>query len=357
MALQLLRKGSSNYPYAVARVAAKRSKLLDASDYEKALQMDVAEITRFVEESAYKAEVDELATKFSGLDLLEAALTVNEERTFEAVRRMLGGEAGSLVNLYLERNHFEDLKTLLRGKAAGASRAELLREMVLENQATYALFAPLLADEVKTLADVLTALGNQSGEARAWAAILAKVPAGSPLPRYEDALDKAYYNRLLLGLDAASAKGADVVREFVRREIDTRNLLNAARWVAARESGDFTPYVVPGGRHLGIADTLTLSKAKDLPAFAEALAATKVADDLKEAADAAAKAGKLGAFQAAVWRAHLKALDRLGHTNPLSLVPILLFLVRKHREVATLRAIARGKAAGLAPDRLKELIV
>ena len=356
MALQLLRKGSSNYPYAVARVAAKRSKLLDAGDYEKALQMDVPEITLFIQESAYKAEVDELSTKFSGLDLLEAALTVNEERTFESVRAMLGGEAGSLVTLFLDRYHYEDLKTLLRGKAAGASRAELLREMVLENQATYDLFAPLLADEVKSVADVLAALGNQGGQAKQWAAILAKVPAGSPLPRYEDALDKAYYNRLLAGLEETGAKGADILLQFVRREVDTRNLLNAARWVAAGETGDFTSFVIPGGRSLAIADVVALARSKDLAAFAEALAATKLGASLQGAAEAAAKSGKLGTFQAAVWRTHLAALDRLGHTNPLSLVPILMFLVRKQREVSTLRAIARGKAAGLSTERLKELI-
>ncbi len=149
---------------------------------------------------------------------------------------------------------------------------------------------------------------------------------------------------------------ADVVQQFARREVDTRNLLNAARWVAAGETGDFTSYVIPGGRRLAIADVVALARSKDLAAFAETLAATKLGATLQGAAEAAAATGKLGTFQAAVWRAHLAVLDRLGHTNPLSLVPILLFLVRKHREVTTLRAIARGKAAGLPAERLKELI-
>ncbi|MEK6985461.1 MAG: V-type ATPase subunit [Candidatus Thermoplasmatota archaeon] len=356
MALQLLRRGPSNFPYAVARVAAKRAKLLDDLDYAKALQMDVPEITLFIQESAYKAEVDELSTKFSGLDLLEAALTVNEERTYESIRSMVGGEAGALIALFLDRYHVADLKTLLRGKASGATRAELLREMVLENQATYDLFAPLLGDDVKSVTDVTTALANQGGQAKAWAATLQKVPAGSPLSRYEDALDKAYFHSLLTGLEASGAKGVTVVLEFARREVDNRNILNAARWVAANETGDFTPFIIPGGRSLSVADLLTLSRSKSLAGFAEALGATKL-KGLQEGVEAAAKSGRLGPFQAAVWRNHLAALDRLGHTNPLSLVPILMFLVRKHREVTTLRAIARGKAAGLSTERLKELIV
>jgi V/A-type H+/Na+-transporting ATPase subunit C len=214
--MPLLARGSSNYPYAVARVQAKRAKLIPPSEYEKILKMDVAEITRYVEESAYKTEVDELASKFHGLDLLEAALTVNEERTYESVRAMVAGEGGRIVNAFLDRYHFEDVKTLLRGKLAGATRDELLREMVLEDPATYELFAPLLSDDVRTPADVVAALQGRGGEAREWAHILSQIPAGAPLSRYEDALDKAYYDRLLEALRATKEKGAREVLEFVR---------------------------------------------------------------------------------------------------------------------------------------------
>jgi V/A-type H+-transporting ATPase subunit C len=348
---------SGKHPYAVARVAAKRSKLLPQAEFEKVLKMDVAEITRYVQDSAYKAEVDELASKFTGLDLLEAALTVNEERTYEQVRGMLQGEARRIVDLFLDRYHYEDLKTLLRGKAAGASRDALLREMVLEDQAAYDLFAPLLADEVKGLPEVLAALESRPGRPREWSAILRKVPAGSPLPRYEDALDKAYYARLLEGLEASSQKGAAEVLDFVRREADIRNLLNAARWVAAGETGDFTDFVVPGGRTLKVADVLALARAKDFEQMAEQVADKRMDPAVREALSAAHVGGRLGAFQAAVWRAHMAELDHLAHMHPLSILPILLFLIRKHREVVTLRAVARGKAAGLSDARLQELIV
>src|SRR5688500_6871373 len=101
--MALLARGNSNYPYAVARVQAKRSKLVPPAEFEKVLKMDVAEITRYIGESVYKTEVEELATKFRGLDLLEAALTVNEERTYESVRRMVSGEGGLIVGLFLDR--------------------------------------------------------------------------------------------------------------------------------------------------------------------------------------------------------------------------------------------------------------
>jgi V/A-type H+/Na+-transporting ATPase subunit C len=357
MAIAALKRGSSNFAYAVARVQAKRAKLIPPSEFEKILKMDVREVTRYVEDSAYKAEVDELSPKFSGLDLLEAALTVNEERTYESVRAMLGGGAGAIVNLFLDRYHYDDVKTLLRGKAAGATRDELLREMVLEDQATYDLFNPLLADDVKTVPDVIAALNAQRGAARDWARLLEKVPAGSSLARYDDVLDKAYFDHLLLGLEGSGEKGADAILDFVRGEIDAVNLLNAARWVAAREEGDFSPFIVPGGRHLKVAEAIALSRAKSLAEFAEQLAEHKRFSVLKPAAETAAASGRLAPFQGAVWYHHLADMDKLAHRNPLSLVPILLFLLRKHHEVRVLRAVARGKAAGLSEDRLRELVL
>lgn len=357
MAPATLTKGTSNFAYAVARVQAKKAKLIPPSEFEKILKMDVREVTRYVEESAYKAEVDELSPRFSGLDLLEAALTVNEERTYEAVRAMLGGNAGAIVNLFLDRYHYDDVKTLLRGKAAGATRDELLREMVLEDQATYDLFNPLLADDVKTIPDVIAALNAQRGPARQWARLLEKVPAGSSLARYDDVLDKAYFDRLLAGLEGSGEKGADAILEFVRREIDAVNLLNAARWVAAGEQGDFSQFVVPGGKHLKVAEAVALSKARTLAEFGDQLAESKHFAMLKPAVDTAVSTGRLAPFQGAVWHFHLADMDRLAHRNPLSLVPILLFLLRKHHEVRVLRAVARGKAAGLSEDRLRELVL
>lgn len=354
MAMALTR-GTTNYAYAVARVQAKRSRLIPTSEFEKVLKMDVPEITRYIQDSAYKAEVDELAAKFSGLDLLEAALTVNEERTYESIRHIVAGAGGAILNLFLDRYHYADLKTLLRGKAAGAKREELLREMVLENQQTYDLFAPLLADDVRTASDVAAALDARGGQARDWANLLRKVPAGASLARYDDVLDKAYYDRLLTALEATKEKGVAEVLQFVRHEIDAVNLLNAARWVAAKETGDLSPFIVPGGKDLKVAQVIALSRAKSLAEFAEMVGELKQFGDAKPAFEAAARSNRLAPLQAAVNRVHLADIDRLAHANPLSLIPILVFLVRKHREVATLRAVARGKAAGLSEDRLREL--
>jgi len=75
------RRGSKKYAYITARVRAMKSKLIQKEVFPKMMNMDLAEITRFIGESEYKQDVDELAQKFSGIDLLEHALNQNLART------------------------------------------------------------------------------------------------------------------------------------------------------------------------------------------------------------------------------------------------------------------------------------
>lgn len=334
---------------------ARRSKLIPDSEYEKILKMDVSEITRYIEDSAYKTEVDELSNRFSGLDLLEAALTVNQERAHASVREMVDGEGGHLLTLWLMRHLVDGLKSVLRGKQGGASRDELLKELLLEDLDTYDLFQGLLGEDVQSPEDVANALERQGGLGATWAKVLKQV-SGSGLAAYEDALDKAYYGHLLAELDGNKQKGADLVHNFVRREIDARNLQNAARWVANKQSGDFTPYVIPGGKACSVAAIASLSQSTDLAAFRDKCADLGLPESLHAPLSESESTGRLAPFQAALNDWHLSELDKLSHGAPLSLLPILLYLTRKDREVVNLRAVARGKSAGLSEDRLRELM-
>jgi V/A-type H+-transporting ATPase subunit C len=355
MALRIGLK-KTNYAYAVARVQAKRAKLIPRGEYEKLLKMDLSEITRYIEESSYRSDVDELSARFSGLDLLEAALAVNEERTNAAVRRMVDGEGGELVALYLARHLVEDIKTVLRGKNAGATRDELLRELLLEDLDTYGIFQPLLADDVKTPDDVTKALMRQGGVAAQWARVMETVPAESGPAAYEDALGKAYYHMLVSQLEDSKQRGSAQMLLFVRREIDARNLANAARWVHNQQTDDFSLYVIPGGQHVKVGDVMRLARASDLAGFKDIVVELGLPEAIVNAIAEAQAQARLAPFQTALKHWHLGELDRLGHANPLSIIPILVFLARKDQEVVTLRALARGKSAGLSEERLKELI-
>ncbi len=345
----------TNYAYAVARVQARRAKLIPPSEYEKLLKMDLSEITRYIQESEYKAEVDEMSARFKGLDLLEAALIVSQERTNADLRQILDGEANELLGLYMMRDLVDDIKTVLRGKNAGASREELLKELLLEDLDTYGIFQPLLADDVQTPQDITAALLRQGGVAAQWGRVLDTVPSDSPLSAFEDSLDKAYYHHLVSSISESRQRGSAEMLQFVRRQIDARNLQNAARWVANQQKGDFTPIIIPGGQHVKPAAAAKLAQAEDLAAFRDIVSELGLPDSLQSALDAC-EGGRLAPFQTALQHWHQEQLDKLSGAHPLSIIPILVFLTRKRRETTTLRALARGKAAGLSEERLRELI-
>lgn len=96
------KKGSSNYAYAVTRVRAMKSKLLPKETYPRLLNMGIDEITRFIQESEYKNDVDELAMRYSGGDLAEHALNRNLALTYDKLVRITTGELNYLIVAYLK---------------------------------------------------------------------------------------------------------------------------------------------------------------------------------------------------------------------------------------------------------------
>lgn len=66
------RTGLVPYEYVCTRLRVRKSKLLAREDYLRMLNMSIPEITRFIEETQYKKEIDELGTSFSGIDLLRS---------------------------------------------------------------------------------------------------------------------------------------------------------------------------------------------------------------------------------------------------------------------------------------------
>ncbi|MCK9308426.1 MAG: V-type ATPase subunit, partial [Methanoculleus sp.] len=61
--------GPATYIYACTRMRVRRSMLIPREDYLRMLNMSLPEITRFIGETNYRSEIDELGTSFSGINL------------------------------------------------------------------------------------------------------------------------------------------------------------------------------------------------------------------------------------------------------------------------------------------------
>jgi V/A-type H+-transporting ATPase subunit C len=60
---------------------------------------------------------------------------------------------------------------------------------------------------------------------------------------------------------------------------------------------------------------------------------------------------------AALKRYKLRKAQTFSHLYPLSVIPILDYMINKRVEVDNIRIIARGKVSGLDNNTIKELLV
>lgn len=351
----------SNYAYANARVRVRKGKLLPRDSYQKLLKMAIPEITRFIEETEYGREIDELAAKFHGIDLLEDALNVNEERNYAEVREFAKGEVGELVGRYLDRWSHWNVKTILRGRFWGAKPLEIVRELLIEDRKEFGFYSALINAEGAGIKPVIEAL--------------AQSPRGAPLARvlrdaeskvqdealllqaYEDALDRAYYANLLdtISPDAPEKR---LFLQFVRKELDVKNLQILLRLKSRPDSpANVFDQLLPPGLELKEADLRRLAEAPHLAELLERLKEYKLYEEVKDAAQAGQPDKSLTPIMLALTRSLANFAQRFAYLNPLSVLPIINYIMRKNLEVRNLRAIARGKQSGLTESEIDRLLV
>jgi V/A-type H+-transporting ATPase subunit C len=78
----------------------------------------------------------------------------------------------------------------------------------------------------------------------------------------------------------------------------------------------------------------------------------EVADDLKTFPEAG-----VSRLTRKLEKYHMVHAAENAHLYPLTVVPVLEYIVAKQREVQNVRIIARGKQSGLSTDVIKELLV
>ena len=370
------RKGS-NYPYAVARIAAMRSRLLPKDQYTKLLQMDIPEIARFIEESEYKREIDELATRFSGIDLLELALNLNLARTFKTILGFSEGELALFVSAYLRRWDVWSLKSIIRGKYYNASLDEILQTIVPAGDLTIDFLIHLA--KLGTIDEILEELRKKRSIFYPPLAMAKdEFDQTKTLAPLENALDKAYYSSVFEDIEAVKGidpytsvtgpltsitgllmpKSLRMFLEFFRTEIDVVNLKTLFR--LKRETIDpaeVVKYMVEGGIRLSGEQLDRLASASSFADFIAMLPETYYYREIGEAIPTIEATGSLNDVEIALQKVLISTAQMISYEFPLSIAPILWYMIRKNSEVYNLCVIARGKETRLSTDTIKKQLV
>ncbi|MFQ6055066.1 MAG: V-type ATP synthase subunit C [Methanosarcinales archaeon] len=340
------RRGSARkYAYITARVRSMKRKLIPKETYPKLLQMDIPEIIRFIEESEYRQDVDELARSFSGIDLLEHALNRNLAMTYRKLIDISQEEAKFLITEYLRYWDIWNIKTILRGKYYGASEEEILDSVVSAGELRYRDLTSLV--KIESIEEIIAELSNTP-----YYEIL-KNYDGGVLSNIEDELDKLYYLRLLKSV--GESQGDKLFLKFIRTEIDIKNLQNLFRLKKAEADKDIIlNKLIPGGMELKQNDLNKLSSLS-LQEFIKALESlpywNAIADIVSQ------ESIPVGKIATRLNKYALDYVSQISHYYPLSIVPILDYMISKKNEVTNIRIIARGKETNLPDNIIRDQLV
>jgi len=347
-------RNKGNYPYACARVKAKKSLLLTKDNYPKLLMMDLNEIGRFLGETQYKVEMAELGAKYDGVNLIELGTARNLARMNRQILSFCEGDLQDTVSKYLSRWDYWNIKTILRGKFSGATLDEVQEELVPSGRMSEEYLLQLYNKE--SIPEILEDLRHRY-DLTLPEDIRAGFEANSTLGPIEDHLDQVYYQQLMAQLESGS-KADKMLLTFIRREVDSVNLLTLLKLKRDKVQVDkVNNYFIAGGQELPIKELHRLVGLESLEQVISELSKLSFYEDLKESLEVVKTKNSLTEVGLATRKYIAKQSERFGHVYPMSVLPIIDFMIRKKNEVDNIRVIARGKQSGLGVDQIKKLLV
>ncbi|AET65609.1 V-type ATP synthase subunit C [Methanothrix harundinacea 6Ac] len=332
------------YAYITGRVRAMKTKLIPHEMYQRMLGMDIPEITRYLEETQYKEEIDLMAKDHSGAELVEFATFANLAKTYRKLLDVSIDEPQFLILEYLRRWDIWNIKTILRGKFYGASEEEITKYLVPAGELDMEFLEGLVKKE--RVEEVISAFdGTDYYEALAHY-------DGQMLSSVENALDKLYYFRMERAVGGTLSVGGGLLLKYVRKEIDVKNLVTLFRMnKAGIEASVIQDNLIPGGK---LHEELSRMAGQSYNEFVRGLEGYPFWSAIS---DVAAEGGSVSRIEARLRAYLVRYAWAISNYHPLSILPVLGYIVSKDTEVSNIRKIVRGKEAGLPAELIEEQVV
>ena len=332
------------YAYITGRVRAMKTKLIPHEMYQRMLGMDIPEITRYLEETQYKEEIDLMAKDHSGAELVEFATFANLAKTYRKLLDVSIDEPQFLILEYLRRWDIWNIKTILRGKFYGASEEEITKYLVPAGELDMEFLEGLVKKE--RVEEVISAFdGTDYYEALAHY-------DGQMLSSVENALDKLYYFRMERAVGGTLSVGGGLLLKYVRKEIDVKNLVTLFRMnKAGIDASVIQDNLIPGGK---LHEELSRMAGQSYNEFVRGLEGYPFWSAIS---DVAAEGGSVSRIEARLRAYLVRYAWALSNYHPLSILPVLGYIVSKDTEVSNIRKIVRGKEAGLPAELIEEQVV
>jgi V/A-type H+-transporting ATPase subunit C len=336
----MISRSKATWAYIVARTKVMKSRLLKAEDFRKLLNMDFDEIVRFLEETEYKKEIDEMGYKYTGPRLLDYALYSNLAKTYRKILQVSFGEAKYLVGEYLKKWDIWNLINVLRGKSARIEPEVIEETFVPAGELSADYLKSLLVKEIEEIV--------KEFEGTLYYPALSKIGT-APMNVVEDELYKTYYRRLL---DIPQREfETKLFVNFIRMEIDIKNIKTILR-LKVDDAGidEIMERIIPGGFEI------TEDEARKLVAMP--------LDELLKSLEGywfwkgiEAEITDLAEVEVEFDRVWIQTIAKRASNYPLSVLPVLQYIVLKKVEVDNLRVLGWGKWQGLPNEEIERQMV
>jgi V/A-type H+-transporting ATPase subunit C len=344
--------GPAPYVYVCTRMRVRKSKLIPREDYLRLLNMSIPEITRFIEETQYRKEIDELASLFHGIDLIELALSWNLAKEYQSIQDITPGVLKRFTQSYLRKWDIQNILTILRGKSQGMKAGKIREILVPAGELDKVFLDRLLKED--SLERIIEGLKGQSIYPVIATGIATAIEEES-FAKIENALYRQFYENLLS--EATSGlKGGKQFLEFILLEIDMINIRNMFRLRADKLPEDASTMVIQGGT-FSIKDFQDLINIEEDKSFIDGLKSKLTLKPLLALLDAMSGTKSLREIEIDLIKVQLARMESFSKMNPFSIHPILTYLEKKKYEIFNLRAIARGKEVHLPIDRIRGYLV
>lgn len=333
------------YAYITGRVRAMKTKLIPGEMYSRMLSMDISEIARYLEETQYKDEIDLLAKDYSGAELVEHATFENLANTYRKLLRVSIDEPQFLILEYMRRWDIWNIKTVLRGKFYGASDEEIMKYVIPAGELGPEFLEGLSKKD--TIEEII-----QSFDGTDYYEALTQYD-GDMLSSLENALDKLYYYRMERAVGGTLSVGGGLLLKYVKREIDIKNLITLFRMnKAGIDASIIQENLIEGGK---FGDELNRMAGQPFNEFLRGLEGYPFWGAISEVASA--DPDGISIIEARLKAYLVRYAWALSNYHPLSILPVLGYIVSKDTEVANIRKVVQGKAAGIPNEQIEEQLV
>ena len=343
---------SGNVPYVASRAKARRQALMDKARLRQLINQSPDQLTNTVAESGYQNEINLYASRYTGGDLVEAALTHNLENELDNMLSHCRGKVRKVVEIYSSRYEYQNAKAVLRAVANGIESEKLSKDILPDLNEINTPWIKILesSDDLRSAA--------QQMRRKSFGSALLNLPEDARLSHYEDALDRHYFASSMKAL-GHSGNDSRYLRNVLATEIDHRNILNVLEASAFGIEGDaLYEELIPGGRVMPQRSLSSIANG-GRSAMMDALRNNAKFDiaGFEEALEESEKERSLDAVVTWLHAREYTQMQKMSYLHPVSALPIVYYIAMKVKEVTDLRMIVRGRFAGLPPEILEAHIL